>query len=231
MPSFTKSSVSHLKDDDLAPGKVRRLASASSFARILGRRLPSSKENIPTTQPHQQVVPAMRPSKPTEPLADMPPPSLNQRRPRRVSSPHPNKEILARSVTLSNLPVPKHQLPSTNSSVSLLGRAPAPSASPSGSTRKTIAAKPAGKDGRQSLIPTPTNRKSFQGSNASPRTKPRGNEVRVRPATVTPVEVKPPEAYTATPQKLRHKQSKSPERKAANVIASWYSQRSALLRS
>lgn len=215
------SNVSHLKDEDTASGKLRRLASASSLARALGRRLPSSKENVPITQNHQQVMPDMRSARHSQPLADMPPPALNQQRPRRVSSPHPKKEILPRSVTLSNLPVSKTWLPSSNSSVSLLGRAPPPSASPPAVTRKTVAVKPAITDRRRSLIPTPTAGRPAQSNNVSPKArKAQGDELKVRAKALTPIEIRPPESYTATPQKLRHKQSKSPERKPAKVTAS-----------
>lgn len=208
---FTKAPVSHHKADD-EPGKLRRLASVTNIAKAFTRRQSSSnKENIPPPRTFTYQGENVLTSRSM--LSAMPPPSLLTSRPRRVSSPHPRKEILPRSITTSNLPVPRPRLPSTSTSVSLIGRTLTSSPAPATTAKRPVPATSQASDKRRSLIPTPTSRAVSGNSARSFNSDLVGPKLRDNPVDVSRTPDLSPSKPGTTPQKIKHRSSKSPERK------------------
>lgn len=205
---FTKAPVSHHKTEDQS--KLRRLASVTNLAKSFTRRQSSSnKENIPPVPALTYQDENTSTSRSRRP--NMPPPCLITSRARRVSSPHPRKEILPRSITISNLPVSRPRLPSTHTSISLVGRTLTPSPASAAVVKRSIAQNSQVSDRRKSLIPTPTSRglssARLSSSNfVDPQPREEITEVN-RTSDLSP------SRSGDTSQKLKHKISKSPERK------------------
>lgn len=233
---FTKPSVSqlnkHKRNEGNDPSRLQRLASATNITKAFTRKSSHNKENIPTQAASPCGLDPLK-EDPDQSLAAMPPPSYTIQRPRRVSSPHPRKEILPRSITISNLPGPRPRLPSSHTSASLLSRRPTPSPTAIPKGQKTSPAKPFAKRNRRSLIPTPNRGRADEShvfGGRQPKWQTREGEVKGRTlqdlapnsehvhnqvtrAATSPSPDRKEDLFrnrTFTPQKLKHRNSKSP---------------------
>lgn len=134
-------------------------------------------------------------------------------------SPHPRKTILPRNVTVSNMlsrqATRPARLTSSHTAASLLARPLVSTTTLSPALQETSKLAP---ELRRSLLPTPTRTPSKPNSESRyglDDVHPRSYEVKDRVRQVTPMQLVMPNPYIATPQKLRHRQSKSPIRRSS----------------